>query len=78
MYQNYCANQQIPEIHTLTRTAFYMITSKLRHEDPKLRKAVDYVTGFLINGNFRIIETVINHFMRSATEKKIIRKLELV
>ena len=79
MYRNYCANQQIPPIHKLKRTAFYMITSKLTHADPKLRKSVDYVTRFLINDNFKIIENVINHFMRSAIEKeKIIRKMELV
>ena len=47
-----------------------MITSKLTHADRKLRKEVDYVTGFLINDNFKIIEDVINHFMRSAIEKE--------
>ena len=46
-----------------------MITSKLTHADRKLRKEVDYVTGFLINGNFKIIKDVINHFMRCAIEK---------
>ena len=56
-----------------------MLTAKLTHSDPKLRKAVDYVTGFLINDNFKTIENIIFYYVKSATEKKDwIQKKELV
>lgn len=53
MNENYCENQQ-SAIHKLKRTAFYTKTSKLTHSDPKLKKAVDYMAGKIIN--FKIIE----------------------
>ncbi len=55
------------------------MTSKLTHADPKLRKAVDFVTGFLINDNFKNVENILFHFVKSGTEKQDwIQNMELV
>jgi hypothetical protein len=70
MYKNYCSNRQIPAAHKLKKTPFFKLTSKLTHADPKLRKAVDYVTVFLINDNFKNVENILFHFGKSGTEKK--------
>jgi hypothetical protein len=78
MYRNYCLNRQIPATHKIKPTSFYILTSKLTHSDPKLREAVDYVTGFLINDSFKTVENIIV-YVKSATENKDwIQQMELV
>ena len=47
-----------------------MIADTLTHSDAILRRAVDYVTGFLVNDSFAIIEKLITHFSGSATERQ--------
>ena len=79
IYRDYYLNRQIPAKHKLKRTSFYKLTAKLTHSDPKLRKAMDYVTGFLINDYFNNVENIILHFVKTSTAKKDwIKNMELV
>lgn len=44
----------------LSRASFYRIVSALIAGGSRLRRAVDYVTGFLVNDCFAVIQQVVN------------------
>lgn len=72
MYCKYIATKEIPEVNKVKRSSFFMIADTLTHSDAILRRAVDYVTGFLVNDSFAIIEKLITHFSGSATERQLL------
>jgi hypothetical protein len=56
----------------LKRSSFLLIASKLTHADTILRKAVDYVTGFLLNDYFELLVDIIEFFAMSVEDKKLL------
>jgi hypothetical protein len=61
----------------INRTNFLKLASALTHKDQKLRRAVDYVTGFLENENFNTIQGLLNSFFLLAKKKEIEEEIEL-
>ena len=61
----------------INRTNFLKLASALTHKDQKLRRAVDYVTGFLVNDNFSTIQRLIDSFFLPTKKKEIGEEIEL-
>lgn len=54
----------------LSKASFYRLVSEVTHGSSKLRTAVDYVVGFLVNDNFEIVSRIIQHFFPYAEDRK--------
>jgi hypothetical protein len=79
IYENYVKSvtTRNPEEQQLKRSSFLNVVSALTHCDAKLRKAVDYVTGFLINDNFAVIYKLIDaYFDRGEEKRELLREVE--
>ena len=70
MYANYISeSSNIQKENQIKRATFFRLASTLTHADSKLRRAVDYVGGFLINDNFATIQRLADAFFPAIQDK---------
>jgi hypothetical protein len=53
-------NEEIANTNTVSKSSFHRIISRLTSGGARSRKAVDYVSGFLVNDTFDVITQMIN------------------
>ncbi|RAW21366.1 hypothetical protein PC110_g22191 [Phytophthora cactorum] len=59
MYEQY--KQAFPS--GLAKSTFYMLASILTHGEMVARSSIDYVTGFLLNDNFELLERIVRDIL---------------
>lgn len=60
----------IPAVDKLRRTSFLRLIAAVTDSGAKLRRAVDYVTGFFVNDSFDVFGRIINRFCVTEMEQK--------
>lgn len=80
VYDDYVVHMLVDEDKTnyLSRTTFYRIISTLTSFDPRLRTAVDYVTGFLVNDPENLLSRLIGQLNGDNCKEKFLKDLEWV
>lgn len=65
-------------IKPLTKTSFLRVCRSITHQGTELRRAVDYVTGFLVNDNFDLIRRMIDDLIPSTEDRnKLHEEMEI-
>jgi hypothetical protein len=76
MFANYIRDSS--NGNKIKRATFFRLASTLTHVDTQLRRAVDYVSGFLVNDNFATITRLAESFIQEPElKKKILVELEV-
>jgi hypothetical protein len=68
MFANYIRDSS--NGNKIKRATFFRLASTLTHVDTQLRRAVDYVSGFLVNDNFATITRLAESFIQEPELKK--------
>ena len=68
MFSNYIRDSS--NGNEIKRATFFRLASTLTHVDTQLRRAVDYVSGFLVNDNFATITRLADSFIQEPELKK--------
>ena len=70
IFLNYRENSGIARHRQLKRTSFFKLISLLTHSEAKVRTAVDYVTGLLVNDTFAMLNRIAAIFCTDLTERQ--------
>lgn len=70
IYLNYRDNSDIAPHRQLKRTNFFKLVSLLTHSEAKVRTAVDYVTGILVNDTYAILNRITALFSTDVSERQ--------
>jgi hypothetical protein len=77
-YNAYVENMSQDPFGLLSKSSFLRILKTITKGNDKILSAVDYVTGFLINDNFRLIERIIKSFcITTESRKKFLNLMNL-
>jgi hypothetical protein len=68
MFTNYIRDSS--NGNNIKRAAFFRLASTLTHVDTQLRRADDYVSGFLVNDIFATITRLVESFIKELELKK--------
>ena len=70
MYANYQKSTTVQKKREIQRSSFFSLASNLTHTQATLRKAVDYVTGFLVNDNLEIVHKLLETFTTAGPNRQ--------
>ena len=70
MWKAYINSSIVTVFGRLSEASFLRVVNAVTHGNDRILSAVDYVTGFLINDNFKLIEAIIQHFSATEPQRK--------